>query len=61
MTSVSLLQSVKTQAINKLGLTCLTADVADMLDNEDVDVFQISLQVPVGGALDNLKFPSDIS
>jgi hypothetical protein len=35
--------------------------MADVPDDEDDDVFQIPLQVPVGGALDNLEFPSDIS
>jgi hypothetical protein len=32
-----------------------------LADDEDDEVFQIPLQVPVGGALDNLEFPSDIS
>ena len=35
--------------------------MADVPDDEDDNVFQIPLQVPVGGALDNLEFPSDIS
>jgi hypothetical protein len=34
--------------------------MVDVSDDEDDKVFQIPLQVPVDGALDNLEFPSDI-
>jgi hypothetical protein len=35
--------------------------MVDVPDDEDDEVFQIPLQVPVGRALDNLEIPSDIS
>lgn len=44
-----------------ISLLKLTADTTDIPDDEDDPVFQIPLQVPVGGALDNVELPSDTS